>query len=77
MLVLNKKQKRTLGKKLNWDIENTYNYDKLMNYYCHIDLDYNYPDFPYTLYYDDEFGEPIELEHFGNVVFFELVKEVL
>lgn len=70
MFELNKKQKKRIIKFCDWEnAENGFNIEKLKNYYAYIQKDYSDINYAYTLYFDDECGEPHALEHFADISF--------
>ena len=69
MIELNDKQKQIIITHCDWENENKENAKLLMKYFSYIQKDYSDPDYAFTLYYDDKNGDPIELEHFGNIDF--------
>ena len=70
MLVLNEKQKNKIIEVLDWEnAENSFNIEKLKNYYAYILRDYHDYDYAYTLYFDDEDGEPFPLDFFTSIDF--------
>ncbi len=69
MLILNEKQKKRVIKFCDWVKSENENKDTLMRYYAYIQYDYSDIDYAYTLYFDDESGNPHELEHFTDISF--------